>query len=65
MLTGLPDTDYTQCQIMVKEFQPYFNLWTTTDTWRKTHKSTLYDEFEFLDANKLEEVVDQSNKTIA
>jgi dynein heavy chain len=65
MLTGLPDTDYSQISIMVKEFQPYYNLWTTVDNWRKSHKSWLYDEFAVLDAPKLEETVDTSNKVMA
>jgi dynein heavy chain len=50
---------------MNKEFSPYFNLWTTVDLWRKSHKSWLHDEFALLDAQKLEETVDNSNKTMA
>lgn len=50
---------------MVKEFQPYYNLWTTVDNWRKSYKSWMYDDFSLLDAQKLEETVDQSNKTMA
>lgn len=65
MLTGLADTDYSQIQIMNKEYQPYYNLWTTVDNWRKSHKSWLYDEFAELDATKMEETVDGSVKTMA
>ena len=65
MLTGLPDTDYSQIGIMNKEFLPYYNLWTTVDNWRKSYKSWLYDDFSMLDAQKLEETVDASNKTMA
>lgn len=50
---------------MIKEYQPYYNLWTTVDNWRKSYKSWLYDEFAILDANKMEETVDNSNKTMA
>jgi dynein heavy chain len=50
---------------MVKDFQPYYNLWTTVDTWRKSHKSWLYDEFANLDATNLSDTVDASNKTTA
>lgn len=50
---------------MTKEFQPFYNMWTTIDLWRKTHQSALHDEFSKLDAQKLEETVDNSNKTLA
>ena len=65
MLTGLPDTDYSQIGVMVKDFQPFFNLWTTVDNWRKSHKSWMYDDFAALDAQRLEETVDTSNKVMA
>lgn len=65
MLTGLPDTDYSQINIMMKDYQPYYNLWTTVDNWRKNHKSWLYDDFSELNAGKMEETVDNSVKTMA
>ncbi len=65
MLTAQPDTDYTQLGSMVKDFQPYYNLWTTTDVWRKSHKSWLHDPFEELNAGLMEETVDNSVKTMA
>ena len=65
MLTGLPDTDYSQIALMVKEFQPYYNLWTTVDNWKKSHKSWMYDELALMDSQKLEETVDNSNKIMA
>jgi hypothetical protein len=39
-------------------------LWTTTETWRISHKSWLNDEFEKLDAAFLEECVENSEKTM-
>jgi dynein heavy chain len=65
MLIGLNETDYSQIGLMNKEFMPYYNLWTTVDNWRKSYKSWLYDDFSSLDAQKLEETVDNSNKTMA
>ena len=50
---------------MIKEYNPYYNLWTTVDNWRKSHKSWLYDDFGELDAPKMEDTVDTSNKTMA
>jgi dynein heavy chain len=40
-------------------------LWTTLENWKTSHKSWLYDPFEDLNAQKLEETVDTSNKTMA
>jgi dynein heavy chain len=50
---------------MVKDFQPYFNLWTTIDEWNKKHDSWLNGKFDELDAAQLEEMVENSNKTLA
>ena len=50
---------------MTKEFLPYYNLWTTVDNFKKSHKSWLHDDFEVLDSAKLEETVDSSSKTLA
>ena len=50
---------------MIKEYNPYYNLWTTVDNWRKSNKSWLYDDFGELDAPKMEDTVDTSNKTMA
>lgn len=65
MLTNQDTTDFTKIAEESKKFQPFFNLWTTVDNWRKSHKSWLYDPFEDLNAQKLEETVDASNKTMA
>ncbi len=50
MLTGQDPTDYTKINDEAKKFQPFFNLWTTVDNWRKSHKSWLHDAFEDLNA---------------
>jgi dynein heavy chain len=50
LLCELGDTDYTDLGNMNKEFMPYYNLWTTIDLWKKSHKSWLEDGFEALDA---------------
>lgn len=65
VLVEAADTDYTDLGNMNKEFQPYYNMWTTIDLWRKSHKSWLEDGFEELDAARMEEIVDNSNKTLA
>ncbi len=45
-LTGGDETNYDNIQAMVKEFEPLYSLWTTTDVWRKSHKSWLNDPFD-------------------
>ncbi len=50
MLTNQDPTDYSKINEEAKKFLPFFNLWTTVDNWRKSHKSWLYDPFEDLDA---------------
>ena len=49
-LTGNDETNYDNINLTVKEFEPFYNLWTTTDLWRKSHKSWLNDDFDRLDA---------------
>jgi hypothetical protein len=49
MLTGLDPTDYSKIGLEEKSFLPFFNLWTTVDNWKNSHKSWLHDPFEDLD----------------
>lgn len=63
-LTGGDETNYDNINLAVKEFEPYYNLWTTTETWRKSHKSWLNDDFSKLDAVFLEECVENADKTM-
>lgn len=63
-LTGNDETNYDNINLAVKEFEPYYNLWTTTEVWMKSHKSWLFDEFDKLDAAFLEETVENAEKTM-
>jgi len=65
MLVQLPEYDYQPVFQMVKDFQQYYNLWTTVDKWRKSHHSWLNDDFEQLNPQEVEETVETSNKTLA
>jgi dynein heavy chain len=66
MLTGKDKmTDYSRMQQMLKDFTPYSSLWLTTRNWFKLHQSWLNDPWEDLDAVNLENVVDNSNKTVS
>ena len=64
MLTGNDETHYDNINQSVKDFEPFFNLWTTTELWRKSHHSWLYDEFDKLDSAFLEECVENSDKVM-
>jgi len=33
-----PYTDYSILQIMNKEFQPYYNLWSIADKWQENKR---------------------------
>lgn len=63
-LTGNDETNYDNINLSVKEFEPLYSLWTTTETWRKSHHSWLNDEFDKLDAVFLSECVENSEKTM-
>lgn len=63
-LTGQDETNYDNINAAVKEFEPFYSLWTTTELWRKSHKSWLHDEFDKLDSAFLEECVENSDKTM-
>lgn len=57
--------DYTTLPALIKEFKPYFDLWTTVEEWKKSFNSWLNDPFDEVDAGKVEETVDNSNKTLS
>lgn len=63
-LMGKPVTDYSQLRQSVKDFEPYSNLWTTARNWYHNHKSWLEDPWEDLDAQNLDDTVQNSFKTI-
>jgi len=58
-------SDYTSIVQMQKDFKPYYELWTTVETWKKSHESWLNDAFDELDSTQVEETVDNSNKVMA
>ena len=67
-LMGLNESDYSNIQVLNKEYEPYYNLWTTVDDWFSNHKSWLNDPWEDLNAPDMQEKVlnyiKTSNKTI-
>ena len=63
-LTGTDETNYDNITTAVKEFEPYYSLWTTTELWRNSHHSWLHDDFEKLDSAFLENCVGDSEKAM-
>lgn len=57
--------DYSSIQAMQKEFKPYYDLWTVVETWKKSHASWLNDPFDEIDAQQVEDCVDNSAKVMA
>jgi dynein heavy chain len=49
---------------MIKDFQPYSNLWLTTSNWFKNSVHWLNDEWETLDAEGCERFVEDAFKTM-
>jgi dynein heavy chain len=63
-LTDNDETSYENVHQTKKEFEVYYNLWTTIDKYRTSEKSWRHDDFEKLDPQDLEETVDNSFRTL-
>ncbi|KAH1168316.1 dynein axonemal heavy chain 1 [Mauremys mutica] len=61
---GLPVTNYDKLSRMVKEFQPYWDLWTTASDWIRWSESWMNDPLSAIDAEQLEKNVNESFKTM-
>ncbi|XP_053577059.1 dynein axonemal heavy chain 1 [Bombina bombina] len=63
-LFGLPVTNYDKLLKMVKDFQPYRDLWTTASDWMRWFDSWMNDPLTSIDAEQLEKNVVESYKTM-
>ncbi|XP_040850525.1 dynein heavy chain 1, axonemal [Ochotona curzoniae] len=61
---GLPITNYDKLSRMVKEFQPYLDLWTTASDWLRWSESWMNDPLSAIEAEQLEKNVVESFKTM-
>ncbi|XP_023368810.1 dynein heavy chain 1, axonemal [Otolemur garnettii] len=61
---GLPTTNYDKLSRMVKDFQPYLDLWTTASDWLRWSESWMNDPLSAIDAEQLEKNVIESFKTM-
>nr|XP_046240546.1 dynein axonemal heavy chain 1 [Scatophagus argus] len=63
-LFGIPVTNYNRLQKLIKDFQPFKDLWTTTSDWLCWHESWLNDPLSCIDPEQLERNVADAHKTM-
>jgi len=56
---------YDSLQKLVKAFQPFRDLWTTTSDWLRWHHSWMNDPLSAIDPEQLEHSVDDAYKTMS
>ncbi|XP_019331155.1 dynein axonemal heavy chain 1 [Alligator mississippiensis] len=61
---GMPVTNYDKLSRMVKDFQPYWDLWTTASDWIRWSESWMNDPLSAIEAEQLEKSVNESFKTM-
>ncbi|XP_029774824.1 dynein heavy chain 1, axonemal isoform X2 [Suricata suricatta] len=61
---GLPITNYDKLSKMVKDFQPFLELWTTASDWLRWSESWMNDPLSAIDSEQLEKNVIESFKTM-
>ncbi|KAK2862487.1 hypothetical protein Q5P01_002020 [Channa striata] len=63
-LFGIPVTNYDCVQRLVKDFQPFKDLWTTTSDWLRWHESWMNDPLSSIDPEQLQRIVTDAHKTM-
>ncbi|KAL8563601.1 hypothetical protein ACOMHN_019339 [Nucella lapillus] len=63
-LFGLPNTNYEKIAKLIKEFEPYRNLWITTSDWQRWQESWMNDPISGINPEEVERIVNESNKNI-
>ncbi|KAI1890876.1 hypothetical protein AGOR_G00158120 [Albula goreensis] len=63
-LFGTPITNYEKLQKLVRDFQPYRDLWTNTSDWMRWHESWLHDPLSSIDPELLERNVNDTYRTM-
>ena len=51
-------TDYSKVQQLIKDFQPYSNLWLVANQWVTNYEKWMNDEWDKLDAEECERFVE-------
>ncbi len=55
---------YDKLSKLVKDFEPFKNLWITTSDWMKWHESWMNDPLTSIDAEQCEKQVSDAFKTM-
>ncbi|XP_022110107.1 dynein heavy chain 1, axonemal-like isoform X1 [Acanthaster planci] len=63
-LFEMPITNYDKLSKLVRDFEPFKNLWITTSDWLKWHESWMNDPLTTIDAEQCEKQVSESFKTM-
>ncbi|CAG2240330.1 DNAH [Mytilus edulis] len=63
-LFGQPVTNYDKLGKLVKDFEPFRNLWLTVSDWLRWHESWMNDPLEAINAEEVEKNVNDSYKTM-
>ncbi|XP_018600098.2 dynein heavy chain 1, axonemal isoform X2 [Scleropages formosus] len=63
-LFGIPVTNYDRLQKLVRDFQPFHDLWTTTSDWLRWRESWMHDPLSSIDPEQLERSVNEAFKTM-
>lgn len=62
-LVGKEQRDYSALAQMVKDFQPFSNLWKTLRTWNTRSQAWMSDPWEKLDPEEIDTTFENCNKT--
>eukprot|EP00002_Diphylleia_rotans_P006932 TRINITY_DN1638_c0_g1_i1.p1 TRINITY_DN1638_c0_g1~~TRINITY_DN1638_c0_g1_i1.p1 ORF type:complete len:4126 (-),score=976.49 TRINITY_DN1638_c0_g1_i1:597-12974(-) len=63
-LFGLEQKDYGDVYKVTRDFEPYYQLWTTVADWQKWHNEWMTCGFTSIDAEELEKNVNNAWKTM-
>ncbi|XP_072239156.1 dynein axonemal heavy chain 1 [Leuresthes tenuis] len=63
-LLGLPILNYDHLEKLIKDFQPFKDLWTTTSDWLRWNESWLSDPLSSIDPEQLERNMIDAQKTM-
>ncbi|XP_052808511.1 dynein axonemal heavy chain 1-like isoform X3 [Mya arenaria] len=61
-LFGMPVTNYDKLGKLVKDFEPFRNLWVTSSDWLRWHESWMNDPLTAINAEELEKNVNDAYK---
>lgn len=64
-LFGRDKTDYTKISKMMKEFEPYYNLWTTVHGWYDGNYRWTKGDWEKVNASEASNFVDDGSRKLA